>query len=80
MQVFTPEQLQYLETAYGLKPVGKTLPVKDGVVAQDTMVWWLGDCGPEYVRAGDGTHWHNISKYPYVYQLARPKYKVEYQD
>lgn len=80
MQAFTTEQLQYLETVYGLKPVEDTLPVRDGVVTKDSMVWWLAAKGPEHVKASDGTHWNNIERYPNVYQLATPRYEVEYLD
>lgn len=79
MSQFTEEQLKELETVFGLKRE-ESLPVRDGRVTRDSMVWWRGAKGPEQVRADSGTHWHNISAYPDVYQLAQPVYRVEYFD
>jgi hypothetical protein len=81
MTAFTKEQLQYLETVYGLVVVAETLPVRDGVVKKGDMVWWRGINGPEHVVAGDaGGHWYNIETYPHAYQITPPRTKVEYLD
>lgn len=70
---FTEEQLQELETVFGLTRTGETLPVKDGVVRKDTLVWWRGNDGPDQVVARKD--WENIRAYPELYSLKRPKIK-----
>ena len=40
MTHFTDEQLQELATIFGLKKVEDLLPVRDGFVTKETMVWW----------------------------------------
>lgn len=80
MSKFTAEQLQELEARYGLKQVEETIPVKDGVVTKATSVWWRGADGPECVTAGDPAHWWNIQQFPKVYQLEKPRIRVEYLD
>lgn len=77
---FTQEQLQYLEAVFGLKPIQETLPVRDGVVTKETKVWWRGAAGPELVHANDKNHWGNIKRYPEIYQLKKPDFKVTYRD
>lgn len=78
---FTKEQLQEMETRYGLKAVyDEILEVRDGVVNKDSMVWWRCEHGPEYVRASSSNHWENIRNYPNAYQLAEPDYKITYKD
>lgn len=74
MAHFTREQLKELEIVFGLTRNLKEneLPVRDGVVTGDSMVWWRALAGPEHVRASSGTHWQNIRAYPDVYQLAKP--------
>jgi hypothetical protein len=80
MSQFTEEQLKELETLFGLKRREDILPVRDGVVSQDTMVWWRGNIGPKLVNANSGTHWNNIKEFPHLYQLAKPHTKLEYVD
>lgn len=75
MPHFTEEQLQELETLYGLQRKD-TLPIKDGYVSKTSKVWWRGANGPEHVKAEE--HWDNIQKYPQLYSFIRPK--IIYQD
>ena len=70
MSHFTEEQLKELETVFGIKRAQETLPVRDGVVTKDTMVWWRGDRKCEHVNAGGD--WDNIKGYPDAYQLEEP--------
>ncbi|SDH10919.1 hypothetical protein SAMN05216466_107131 [Paraburkholderia phenazinium] len=79
MPHFTDEQLAELETAFGIKRQD-SLPVRDGRVTRESMVWWRALTGPECVRADSGTHWHNISQFPHVYQITKPIYKIQYTD
>jgi hypothetical protein len=79
-QAFTKEQLQYLETVYGLKVVAETLPVRDGVVKADDTVWWRKNTGPVRVQVNSHGHWENIREYPHAYQINEPKTKVAYVD
>jgi hypothetical protein len=76
---FTEEQLKELETVFGIKR-GKTLPVRDGVVTKESMVWWRCSDGPQHVLAGSETHWENIHDFPNAYQLAEPDVKIQYLD
>lgn len=79
---FTAEQFKELEDRYGLKPIAPakpTLPVRDGVIEKDGMVWWRAKGGPQHVKA-DRQHWDNIRNYPDAYQLAQPQTKVVYTD
>jgi hypothetical protein len=76
---FTEEQLEELETLYGLKRI-ETLPIRDGVVARHQNVWWRGEDGPEFVEAGNPSHWSNIQNFPNVYQHAKPVFKLAYVD
>ena len=70
MSRFTEEQLKELETIFGLKREEETLPVRDGVVTKDTLVWWKGHQGLEHVFASNG--WDNIKEHPQLYQLKKP--------
>lgn len=79
MSNFTEEQLAELEVVFGIKRQD-SLPVRDGRVTRDSMVWWRASKGPEQVQADSGTHWWNISQYPGVYQIEKPAYRVEYLD
>jgi hypothetical protein len=79
MPNFTDEQLAELETVFGIKRQD-SLPVRDGRVTRDSMVWWRANLGPEHVRADSGTHWHNIHHYPDVYSIEEPRYRTEYLD
>lgn len=54
MAHFTEEQLEELKTIFGLTR-NDTLPVRDGYVHKDSMVWWRNVQGPELVKAGDPT-------------------------
>lgn len=49
---FTEEQLEELKTIFGLTR-NDTLPVRDGCVHKESMVWWRCEKGPELVKAGD---------------------------
>ena len=79
MSHFTKEQLTEIATVFGLTFVER-LPVRDGHVTKTTKVWWLSAYGPELVEAGDPDHWHNIERYPGLYQLARPKVSLQYKE
>ena len=54
------------------------LPVSDGCVCEESMVWWKGECGPQFVSAS--TYWYNIKDYPNVYSVKEPRYTVTYLD
>lgn len=47
MAHFTKEQLQEPATIFGLTQQDDVLPVRDGFVTKETMVWWRCDEGPE---------------------------------
>lgn len=70
--MLTPEDLKQIEIHFGL-PIPKGLPVLDGRVTEDMMVWWRMEDGPLRVRAKE--HWINIGNYPEAYQLAMPTIK-----
>lgn len=77
MPYFTEEQLNEIATAFGLKRE-ETLPVRDGVVTKNTMVWWRAEHGPQRVTAGKD--WQNILEYPDLYQLKEPSTRITYLD
>lgn len=78
MSNFTEEQLAELEAVFGIKRQD-SLPVRDGRVTRDSMVWWRGDKQCLHVKAG--IDWDNIRLYPHIYQLAQPEVKrIEYRD
>ena len=77
MSNFTEEQLRELEVAFGLKRQD-SLPVKDGRVTRDSLVWWRCVDGP--VRETAGQHWENITRAPQFYSIAEPVYRIEYMD
>ncbi|MBN3757180.1 hypothetical protein G3N95_29855 [Paraburkholderia sp. Tr-20389] len=77
MSNFTEEQLRELEVAFGLKRQD-SLPVKDGRVTRDTLVWWRCVDGPTHEPAG--LHWENIERCPQFYSIAEPVYRIEYMD
>jgi hypothetical protein len=79
MSQFTDAQLAELETVFGLKRQD-SLPVRDGRVTRDSMVWWRSVDGPERIKAGDAAHWANIYHCPDVYQIAEPIYRIVYSD
>lgn len=76
---FTEEQLEELKTIFGLTRIS-VLPVRDGYVHKDSMVWWRCEKGPELVKAGDPAHWDNIRNHPRAYQLKEPVVQVVYKD
>ena len=76
MPHFSEAQLQELATIFGLKKVEETLPVRDGVVTRESMVWWRAKDGPVCVQARQD--WYNIKAFPDLYQLMRPKIRCEY--
>mgnify|MGYP003537220235 FL=1 len=76
---FTEEQLEELKTIFGLSR-NDTLPVRDGCVHKESMVWWRCEEGPELVKAGDPAHWLNIRCQPQVYQIKKPAVSVVYKD
>jgi hypothetical protein len=80
MTHFTEGQLLELETRYGLKPVAEVIPVRDGMVTKESLVWWRGSDGPEEAKAGDPAHWENIRRFPKAYQIGKPSYRVTYSD
>lgn len=79
MAHFTEEQLEELKTIFGLTR-NDTLPVRDGYVHKDSMVWWRCNTGPELVKAGSPAHWGNIRYHPQWYQLKEPVVQVVYKD
>ncbi len=80
MLYVTEEQLQELSTLFGMKKVEDVLPVRDGFVTKETMVWWRHKNGPILVKAGDLANWDNIKNCPHFYQLKQPNVRVEYED
>lgn len=60
--------------------VPDTLPVRDGCVHKESMVWWRCEEGPELVKAGDPAHWINIRCQPQAYQLTKPAVQIVYKD
>ena len=80
MAHFTEEQLQELAAIFGLKKQDDVLPVRDGFVTKETMVWWRYEDGPILVKAGEPDHWDNIKNYPNVYQLKQPEVQIKYKD
>ena len=76
MSHFNEEQLKELECIFGLTRVVtiNTLPVRDGIVTKEDIVWWRGDEGAEQVGAKD--HWDNIKRWPFLYQRKQPVVKL----
>lgn len=54
------------------------LPVSDGCVCEESMVWWKSEIGPVHVKASDD--WCNIKDYPNFYSVKEPRYAVTYLD
>ena len=52
-----------------VKVDAETLPVRDGHVCKNDMVWWRHMDEPMHVKASSGTHWDNIRDYPHLYQI-----------
>jgi len=80
MAHFTEEQLQELATIFGLTRQENLLPVRDGFVTKEGMVWWRCEDGPLLVKAGNLANWDNIKNCPLAYQLKQPNVRVEYED
>lgn len=76
---FTKEQMEWLKDNHNIDlcDLHETLPVRGGDVTKNTMVWWLGEEGPEQVLAEDD--WDNIYEYPNAYSIQEPIYKVVYE-
>ena len=76
MSHFNEEQLKELECIFGLTRVVtiNTLPVRDGIVTKEDIVWWRCDEGAEQVKAKD--HWDNIKRWPFGYQRKQPVVKL----
>ena len=70
MSYFTQEQIAELESIFGIKRQDETLPVRDGVVSKESIVWWRCDKGPETRIAKQC--WENIREYPEYYQIEKP--------
>lgn len=80
MPHFTEEELQELESIFGIKRVTNTIYVRDGYIKEGDTVWWRGKDGPELVCSADPSHLPNIKKCPNAYQIEKPKMKFEYLD
>jgi len=78
MSHFTPEQLKELADIFGLTIPADWLPVRDGVVKKGEMIWWRAIGGPEQVNSEHD--WTNIRNHPDLYQRAKPRAKVTYED
>lgn len=79
MPLFTNEQLQELSVFFNIPMNKDVLPVRDGYVNEDSMVWWRCIEGKQHVRAEQ--HWRNIEEYPSAYSLKEPHViRVEYED
>ncbi len=76
MSHFNEEQLKELECIFGLTRVVtiNTLPVRDGIVTKEDIVWWRCDEGAKQVKAKD--HWYNIKGWPSGYQRKQPVVKL----
>ena len=77
MSLFTEEQLQELQAVFNLRRV-ETLPVRDGRVSKQDMVWWRHLDSPQHVLARD--HWRNIQEFHRIYSIKEPKYTLTYTD
>jgi len=79
MKHFTPEQIEELSGIFGLTPKkeGNWLPISDGYIAEDDMVWWKSSSGLKYVSAEK--HWLNIANFPELYSYEKPKTNVLYE-
>ena len=75
MDRLTEAQLDQIAKTFGLKKA-KTYPVKDGVVTEEDQVWWHAEDGPELVKVKE--HKDNLSRYPMIYSIHKPKTKVIY--
>lgn len=74
-EVFTKEQLQYLEKVYDLSPVKDTelFQVRDGVVSKGDTFYWMSRTGVETVNEGNwGRHLDNLRKYGDCYSVQEP--------
>lgn len=71
-------QVELVKQQYNFDMSTEVLPVSDGCVCRDSMVWWKSDHGPEYVKAADD--WGNIQFYPQFYSVNEPRYTVNYLD
>ena len=69
-----------LATIFGLTRQDDILPVRDGFVTKETMVWGRRKNGTILVKAGDLANWNNIKNYPHAYQLKQPNVRIEYKD
>lgn len=76
---FTKEQMEWLNSYFDITvaKISESLPVRDGYVFKDSKVWWHGESGPDRVLAGN--EWGNISRYPEIYSIQEPIYKVVYE-
>lgn len=63
-----------------VKVDAESLPVRDGHVCKNDMVWWRHHRAPEHVRADSGNHWKNICDFPDCYQIAEPTMRMTYED
>ena len=76
---FTKEQIEELSQVFGIEiksTLEEKFKVSDGYISIEDLVWWHGDSGPQYGKAGPQIE--NIKKYPEYYSIEEPEYTVEY--
>lgn len=78
MSHFTEAQLNELEVVFGLTKLN-TLPVHDGRVNRNSIVWWRAASGPTLIEVASD-HWDNIKRQPNVYQVTKPTIIIQYKD
>lgn len=54
--------------------------VRDGWTTPNQQIWWLSEDGPEPCIAGGPDHVRNVLEYPSAYSIARPNYRIVYED
>ena len=71
-------QVALVKQQYNFDMSTEVLPVSDGCVCMDSMVFWKSEEGPKYTRAVND--WENIRQYPQFYSVSEPSYTVTYLD
>lgn len=75
---FTPEQLKFLQTAYGINPLNDFVHVSDGLVRKSGTVWRKDPLGPKSVYCEKV--WADMKKNPSNYAVNMPTGTFTYDE
>lgn len=78
MVPFSIEQLEFLQTQFGINPLTDRIHIRDGIASKTDHLWVRQADGPKHVSAK--LLWKEIQENPQSFSFKKPEVKVEYLD